>query len=124
VQVDDKSKLDYEAGQDEAEDGKQEPKEGPHGKKDEDKAKAQPEGEVEDEEEGSGGREEVNEDADDKYEDRQYAAPQVCRMSFYLTFDSRLSACCLCSDFITAQYCNISQIPKPDYLDDHLWCLW
>ena len=83
-QVDDKSNLEYQAGQPDDDEGNQQepdeqegqdrPKQAP-----EDKQGAQAAGpedgadEQGDDEEGG-----VNEDADDQYEDRQFAQPQVC----------------------------------------------
>lgn len=79
VQVDDVSKLDYEAGQE----GEDESTENPQ--KQEQRAERKDkkdEPALEEEEHQDAGGDQVNEDDSDKYEERQFAKPQVGRLTY------------------------------------------
>lgn len=81
-QVDDKSNLDYQAGgeEDESEAPKKEPKQGEQKGPQEEAAqdsKGEEEGGDQEEEATEGQEGQVNDDLEENYEDRQFAAPQV-----------------------------------------------
>ena len=67
--MEDKGNLEYQAGQEESE-----PAQDQQQRQEKDQAATQEEGEPE---EQLSGQEAVNNDTEDKYEDRQFAAPQV-----------------------------------------------
>ena len=72
VKVEDKGDLEYQAGQEESE-----PAQAQDQQKQQEKDQAAPEEGGGEPEEQLSGQEAVNDDTEDKYEDRQFAAPQV-----------------------------------------------
>ncbi|KAG2499138.1 hypothetical protein HYH03_002721 [Edaphochlamys debaryana] len=87
IQVEDKTDLEYAAGQEEEEEqgGKEAPKK--EQKKQGDQGPDQPEAGEEEEEEDEG---RTNEDTDDKYEDKHHAAPQAAEEELELPDDLNL----------------------------------
>ncbi len=91
AQVDDKKDLEYQAGQEEEAGGEQgkEPQEkdgkGEKDKKAPDEAPAPDQKAAEEEQREEGGEGPINEDTEEGYEQRQFAAPQVSRYLKHMT---------------------------------------